>query len=209
MTGSDVKDLIILVADADMAQAVGGLLARPAALGIREGVTFKVVKHPRRDPGVFHEAPEFLRGLQGLYQYALVLLDREGCGQEDRRPQDIEEDIQRRLDSAGWKGRSAVVVLDPELEVWVFSASPHVIEVIAKGDRSLYDRVLDNCSKSSHGKPARPKEVMEEICRKKGVRRSASLYGELAQRVSLTGCSDRAFHKFREVLQQWFPRGQP
>ncbi|GIX46025.1 MAG: hypothetical protein KatS3mg131_0236 [Candidatus Tectimicrobiota bacterium] len=90
------KDPVILVADADMEHAMRGLLSRPQALGIREGITFDMFRHPRRDPGVFHTAHDFLRPLQDQYGHALVLLDREGSGQERRTPQEIEADIQRR-----------------------------------------------------------------------------------------------------------------
>jgi len=102
-----MKDLVILVADADMEQALRGLLARPGALGIRAGITFDVFRHPRRDPGVFHEAHEFLRLLQGQYRYALVMLDREGSGQEHLSAQEITQAIQTRLDQSGWQDRSA------------------------------------------------------------------------------------------------------
>jgi hypothetical protein len=211
MNGLDVKDLVLLVADADMEQAVRGLLARPADLGIRAGIAFDVFRHPRRDPGVFHEASDFLRPLQGQYRRALVLLDREGSGRETWSPRQIEEDIQRRLDSAGWKDRSAVVVLDPELEAWVFSGSPHVIRVIADGDETLYLRILRKYTLSDLGKPARPKEAMEEMLRQKRIPRSASLYGELARQVPvsvLSGCRDQAFRRFRRFLQDWFPPGE-
>jgi|Deesub1362A_J573_1020465.scaffolds.fasta_scaffold02208_5 hypothetical protein len=208
MNGEFQKDLVILVADANMEHAVRGLLSRPQALGVRDGITFDIFKHPRHDPGVFHEAHEFLRPLQDQYRYALVMLDREGSGQENQSAQAIEADIQQRLDSAGWRGRSAVVALDPELEVWVFSNSPHVIRVIADGDVELYRQILDAKPVSAYGKPVRPKEVMEEILRRKCIPRSSGLYQELAERVSLARCQDPAFQRFQAILQGWFPRGE-
>jgi len=208
MNGEFRKDLVILVADADMEHAIRGLLSRPQALGIRDGITVDVFKHPRRDPGVFHEAQGFLRPLQDQYRYALVMLDREGSGQENRSAQEIEDDIQRRLDAAGWRARSGVVVLDPELEVWVFSNSRHVIDVIADGDVRLYRQILNTNLMSAYGKPMHPKEVMEKILQRKHIPRSSGLYQELAERVSLTRCQDPAFQRFRVLLQGWFPRGE-
>jgi len=171
---------------------------------LQANISFDVFKHPRRDPGVFHEADEFLRPFQNQYRYALVMLDREGSGQEERTPEEIEQAIQKRLDKVGWKDRSAVVVLDPELETWVFSDSPHVPEIIAGGDVDLYRQVLTAQTRLSNGKPERPKEAMEEILRRKGIPRSSGLYRELAKRVSLSRCRDRSFQRFREILQGWF-----
>lgn len=205
MNAANTKDLVVLVADADMEQAVRGLLARPQSLGIRSGITFDVFKHPRRDPGVFHEAHEFLRPLQGQYEYALVMLDREGSGQENRSAQDIENEIQQRLNAAGWSERSAVVVLDPELEAWVFSNSLHVVKVIADEDQDLFREILQQCERNALGKPQCPKEVMEEILRRKGIPRSSALFRELATRVGLSQCADPAFNRLKSALQRWFP----
>jgi hypothetical protein len=199
-----MKDLVILVADMDMEETVKGLLSRPRALGLQTGIAFDVFKHPRHDPGVFHEADKFLRPLQGQYRYAVVMLDREGCGQESQSAEAIEGSVQGRLDGVGWEGRSAVIVLDPELEVWVFSSSPHVVKVIAGGDMKLYREVLRAHGALNTGKPARPKEAVEEMLRRKGIGRSSGLYRCLAERVSLKGCNDRAFQRFREVLRGWF-----
>ena len=37
-----------------------------------------------------------------------------------------------------------------------------------------------------------------------GVARSASLYQQLAERVSLNRCGDRSFHDLRAILREWF-----
>lgn len=199
------KDLVILVADRDMEQTLLGLLSRPKALGIRE-VSYDIFAHPGRDPGVFLQGAEFLRPFTDQYDFALVLFDREGCGQEERSPEDLENDLQAHLESAGWEGRCAVVVLNPELEAWVFSSSTHVAEVIASGDTELYERKVSATPKNSLGKPERPKELMESLLREKRIPRSSSLYRQLAEKVSLKQCHDRAFNKLRDTLQGWFGR---
>jgi hypothetical protein len=55
-----VKDLIVLVADADMEAAVRGLLSRPSALGIRP-ISFDVKRHVQRDAGCRSGAHDLLR----------------------------------------------------------------------------------------------------------------------------------------------------
>jgi len=205
MSNEQQKDLVFLVADANMEHAIRGLMERPAALGIRAGITFDIFRHPQHDPGVLRQAHEFLRNRQGEYRYALVLFDWEGCGQESKPASQLEAEVEQHLQAAGWQNRCAVVVLDPELEIWVFVYSPHVIKVIAKGDKGLYSSTLAKYNLLPNGKPSDPKKVMEELLKKKQIPHSSSLYYKLAQQVSLSGCQDRAFQRFRQVLQKWFP----
>jgi len=206
MSRPHTRDLVVLVADTNMEQAVRGLLARTAALGIRPTLTFDVFVYPRRDPGVFADAPAFLRSLQREYHYALVMLDLEGCGQPGKSASQIETDLQHRLDKVGWKGRSAVVVLDPELEIWVFSRSRQVINIIAGGDAAFFHQTLKQHPSLPNGKPSEPKIVMEELLARRNLPRSSALYRRLAEKVSLTGCQDEAFNKFRHTLRNWFPQ---
>ncbi|MCX8140334.1 MAG: hypothetical protein N3E46_11695 [Gemmataceae bacterium] len=197
-----MKDLVVLVADKNMEHALKGILGRPAALHIRP-ITFDIFIHPRRDPGVLNYAPNFLRLHMAKYRYALVLFDREGCGCNETA-EVLEERVKRELQQSGWQNAEAVI-LDPELEVWVFVDSPHVPQVIADGDEQLCSQKLTHAEKSRLNKPARPKELMETLLREKRIPRSSSLYLKLAQKVSLSNCSDPAFLKLRQILQEWFP----
>ena len=76
---SPPTDLIILVADKDMEQAVAGVCARPAALNVRE-FTWQILVHPERDPGCLLGGVDFLRPFQRQFAHALLLFDRIGCG---------------------------------------------------------------------------------------------------------------------------------
>jgi len=205
MSNGQQRDLVVLVADLDMEHAIRGLLGRSHALRIREGLTFNIFRHPERDPGVLRQAHEFLRHLRAAYRYALVMFDRQGCGQEHRSSSDLENEVEQLLRVSGWGDCCAAVVLDPELEIWVFTNSYHVVTQIANGDEELYRRTLAACSCFPNGKPRAPKEVMESLLRIKRIPRSPALYGELARQVGLTRCQDRAFQRLRSVLQQWFP----
>jgi len=202
------RDLIFLVADSNMEQTVRGLMSRPRSLGIREGITFDIIRHPRHDPGVFRGAHEYLRNLQNNYRYALVMFDRVGCDKEaGKSASELEAEVEERLQQAGWRDRCAAIALDPELEIWVFARSSHVIEVIANNDEELYGKILVDAEKDLGGKPIDPKNVMEQLLRKAKIPRSSSLYGELARKVGLESCQDRAFGKFKRVLQEWFSAG--
>ena len=50
-----------------------------------------------------------------------------------------------------------------------------------------------------------PKELLDAVLRRNKKRRSAALYQQLAERVSLETCEDGSFRRFREILQGWFP----
>jgi hypothetical protein len=54
-------------------------------------------------------------------------------------------------------------------------------------------------------KPARPKAAFHSALRAAGVARSASLYQQIAETVSLQRCDDRSFGRLRSTLQEWFP----
>ncbi len=197
------KDLVVLVADIQQQQTVATLLTeRYPSLRIRD-INFDIYTHSNRDPGVFHGAGSFLADLAGLYQHALVLIDAEWGVLS---VEEIEEKIQDDLNRNGWKGRSAVVVIDPELEIWVWSSSRHVPELFGTDWEMIKDLGLQtNYWQEDETKPSRPKELLEEVLRRNNKRRSAALYQQLAQKVGLSRCQDDSFRRFREILQGWFP----
>jgi len=126
-----MKDLVILVADKNMEYAIKGILSRPEALSIRQ-ITFDLFVHPQNDPGCLNDGAHFLR--TSLSTHALVLFDREGCGHENLTRKQLEERVEADLYRSGWQ-QAAAVVLDPELEIWVWSDSPHVAEILGWKNR--------------------------------------------------------------------------
>ncbi len=202
-------DLVVLVADADAEIVIKTLLNKRAqALGIRP-ITSKVIRYHGRDSGVFLHAHNLLRPYQTQATYALVMLDREGSGREHRMTaEQMEADIESRLRADGWqtpdgRSRAAVIVLDPELEIWVWSRSPHVPRVLGL-DANRPEQVLEQFDCLPNGKPKRPKEALQKVLREARKPRSSAIYQELAERVSLQA-SERAFDKLRYTLQGWFP----
>lgn len=200
-----MKDLVVLVADKNMEVVVRTLLEkRHQALDIRQ-IQTDIFVHPRRDPGVLREADKFLQPFCKEYRYALVMFDYEGCGQENLQPKQIEADVKKRLENAGWSGHCEAIVLNPELEIWVWSNSHHVPKALGLSPKAMQS-VLQKYPKNQHGKPSRPKEAMEECLRQSKIPRSSSIYASLAEKVSLKGCVEPSFVKFRTVLQKWFAR---
>lgn len=200
------RDLILLVADTNMEYAVRGLLSRPASLKIR-AIEFTVIPHPERDPGVRLRADDFLKPFRSRYRRAMALFDREGCGRDDADRSVLEKELEERL-AVCWGGdRSAVVVLDPELETWVWSDSPHVANVLGWKERDpdlrswLRDQRL---LEEGRTKPESPKKAMEKALRAARKPRSSALYRSLAEQVGLARCTDPSFLRFCQILRDWF-----
>ena len=200
-------DLILLVADGNMKAALSGVLNRTRALKICQ-VVFEVVVHPQKDPGVLHRAHEALRPLAGKFAHAVALFDREGCGREAEERETLEADVEQRLATNGWADRARAIVIDPELESWVWSDSPEVDSALGWAGHVPALRpwlTKKGLLEQREAKPRRPKEAMEAALRLVRTPRSSAIYGELAERVSLRRCTDPAFQKLVATLQTWFP----
>ncbi len=205
------KDLLVLVPGKDERACMASLLGRPQALAIRP-ITWDIEQDDQRDPGCCHRGHEYLRTAIRLYAHALLIFDREGCGLEQQTREELERQVEARLASSGWGDRAAVVVIDPELEMWVWSNSPHVSNALGWRDQptGLREWLTDEgLLRNEQVKPDRPKEAMEHVLRRTHRPRSSQIYKDLAQRVSLERCTDPAFLKLRQVLMRWFPLSSP
>lgn len=200
-----MKDLVVLVADKNMEYAVKGLLGRPQDLDIRP-VEWDLFVHPRRDPGCLNEAHDFLRPLKRAYDYVLVLFDHRGSGREGESPDDLAARVRRNLARNGWGDRAEVIVLAPELEVWVWNDSPYVDECLGWADHRPPLRewlVARGHWPDDVLKPPDPKAAMEAALYHTRKPRSSAIYLNLVSQVSLQGCTDPAFRRFIQILQRW------
>ena len=210
--GENVKiDLVVLVADRHMEQAFIGLLEKPNRLNIRD-IEFRIYVHPRHDPGCRLQAVDFLRPFQQSSRYALVAFDRAGFGSE-LPPDQIQDDVERKLSLNGWKQRCQVIVIDPELETWVWMRSAAVSQALGwDTEFNALEQWLRNRNlwPSGQPKPIDPKEAMEAAMRhapaSKRPRRSSALFKRIATSAQLSACCDPAFVHLRETLHSWFPQ---
>ncbi len=210
MSGPGLEfDLVVLAAGKNESQMVRTLIEkRPSSLGIRPITTAPPLIHEGRDPGCLRQASQVLRPFLSRASRALTIFDWEGSGREDQDSVELECQVTNRLEEQGWKDRCAVVVVAPELESWIWAASPHVSRALGWGDDySAMVTTLESRGFVFHaGKPERPKEAVEYCLRQKRIPRSSALYAEIASTVSLKHCSDRSFQKLRTVLMNWFGR---
>lgn len=206
MNGYD-KDVFALVADKSMEQAFESLLAQHEQLRIRQ-ISYGIGVHPNHDSGCRTDAVRLLRPRLQRYEYALVVFDRDGSGGENLSREQLQEDVQKDLGRNGWENRCKVIVIEPELENWVWAPSGKVSEILGWGsDFRALKQWLQACGLwSDHDlKPSDPKRAMEEATRHKKVKRSATLFKRIADISQPQHCQDPAFIEFRETLQDWFP----
>jgi hypothetical protein len=203
----NVRDLVVLVADKDMEQTMLALLDRPQSLGIPP-ITFQVLTHPNRDNGCRTVSHELLRSQSHQYRFALVMFDREGCGGDALTREALEAQVETQLTANGWPGRCGALVLDPELEIWLWTDSPELPPVIgwAGQPTAVRDWLRDKgFAIQANGKPARPKEAMHAALRQVRKPPSASLFAALGKKAGLSRCTDPTFGKLKTILQRWFP----
>jgi hypothetical protein len=201
-----MKDLIFLVADKNMEYTVRGLLNKPARLQIRE-ISWDIRVHDKSDPGCYNEADQFLRSANRDYEYTIVMFDHHGSGQEARSVEDIQTELETRLERNGWEQRCRVIVLKPELEIWVWSSSTQVDMCLGWGGKTPDLRSWLNQEQlwlKAETKPHDPKKAVEEALRRARKPRSSRIYEELANQVSFRNCVDPAFARFTSALKTWF-----
>ena len=203
-----MTDLVCLVADNSMQAAVSELLDRPHALGIRS-ITKEIPVHRERDSGCCYAPMKVLRAYRGSAKHALIILDHDWDGVPETTGAELESFIEERLERDGIEGWAVPVVIDPELEAWVFSDSPHVDKVLGWTNRNPTLREALEQQKlwgPKDSKPADPKAALEWVLKTAGRRPISSAYfRNLARRVSTKRCQDRAFLRFRKLLQDWLP----
>ncbi len=190
-----------------MEAAVRGVLSRHESLGIRP-ITSDIYVHIHRDPGCRLEAHSFLQSFSHNYEHSLVVFDREGCGEYINR-EELELNAEASLRATGWGDRCSAIVIDPELEAWVWKNSSHVSNALGWGNdlQALHDWLRQyGFLGQDEIRPVRPKEALEAVLRKVRKPRSSAIYALLAQKVSLRNCTDPSFLKLRSLLQNWFPR---
>lgn len=216
---SFTHDLIVIVPDGAIEQ-VGTMLLehRASHLGMKK-VRFEVKKDIFHDSSSKAATVNLLRGYIRTHRYALVMRDLEGSGWEDEGSEAMEAAFKHELSANGWPNRVEAIALEPEIESWLRfdSAAFHgLIEEQARRNKpatalkvaACIARAVQTNGGTTANKPTRPKEVFEDVLADFGIPRSNSLYGKLAKKESLAGCTVGSFNKFLTILRGWFPLNQ-
>lgn len=205
-----MKDLLVYAADADAMAFMRGMLGKPRALGIRP-VDFDIERHPQRDAGMVQSGAELARMKKGHYHKVLLMWDHHGSGREHKQtPGQVQADTQAKLDAYTWKDNSAVTVLIPELEQWLWFCENAVAAHCQITLNQLAQWVDERAARL--GKPAavlkqeQPKELFEYVMREKLERtispRDFEEIGVQAGVNGLLGCA--SFSAIVGILRAWF-----
>lgn len=132
------RDLFVVVADLDAENVMKALLSRrQEALGV--SLQFNPDRPPQgdllryqgRDSGCYRKAVDLLRPPQRTHRHAILCFDHHGSGAERQAAEQTEADLERQLHASGWQhGSVAVIVIEPELESWVWANSPQVADAL-------------------------------------------------------------------------------
>ncbi len=207
-----MRDCIFLVADKNMEATFIGFLTRDGfhlSLGIRkfefDPAEDLIVDESGSDPGVRTRAHEFLRPYQRTHRYAVIVLDNAWEGSPGVTA--IEDNISKNMLKTGWdEDNFAVIVINPELEVWILQDSPVVETAFRfKQDISLQKWLEQRGLWEAYAtKPSDPKKAVEATLKISRTPRSSAIYRQITSRVSVKGCTDSAFQKLCSTMQQWF-----
>ena len=209
-----MRDCLFLVADKNMEGMLKGFFSRDAfhramACGhfdfdLRQDL---LVAHGQNDPGLYTRANEFLQPYARTHRHAVVIVDAAWEGSPGRDA--ILQRLNQHLFNAGWLDDcGCAVVIDPELENWVWQDSGHVCSVLGSDVRFAALRAELEAKgfwQPNKAKPDRPKEAVEWVLRQSRKGRSSAIYQELAARVTARACTDQAFVTLRNALRRWFP----
>jgi hypothetical protein len=151
----------------------------------------------------------FLRNFARQFNHGLLLFDHEGSGAEKELPQQLEKRVEEELSQNGWQDkRAGVVVIEPELERWIWSNSKKVDRVCGwEGQHPPLRKWLtdEGYQFDEDQKPLRPKEAFRWALRHVRKPPSAALFLQMAQTVPLSRCQDRSFERLLTFLRRWFP----
>lgn len=209
-----MRDCMFYVADMNMAEAFKGFLTRQQfhqSLGCGQ-FSFDPLQDLARaagqtDGGLWRRAGGLCKGYIQTHRHLAVCLDRDFGGSPGQTQ--VRQDVEMQLVEAGWnKDQIAVLVIDPELEQWIWQDSPHVESALKHSSPPSLRQVLQNAGDwpAGQAKPNNPKEVLERLV-DQNLRgnRSSTIYSKITSRVSVKSCSDGEFLALQAALLRWFP----
>lgn len=204
-----LKDLVVIAADKQMQRTIETLISyRRQALRIAE-ITVDVLRHPQRDPGCRTASDVLLVPSRTRYWKAMVIFDYHGSGENNLVAEELEYSLEQRYESQGWEPDTvAFVVIDPELEAWIFGATCRQLQSVVGWSQPQTARDwLSERGYLAHGdiKPENPKAAVTAMLGLAKKPLTSKLFVELAHYAGLNRCQDRAFQKFCNTLRRWFP----
>lgn len=208
-----MRECIFLLADTNMRATFEGFFTRPAfhqRLGCGT-FDFDVQKDIKvaagdNDPGLYTRGHELLRPFQKTHQRAVMVMDAAWAGSPGADA--IKQHMAREILSTGWKENTfQVIVIDPELENWIWQKNDHVASGLGFANITslLADSDIQDSWPQDAAKPDQPKEVLEKLLKKRKLPRSSAIYKRITSKVSVQHCQDGSFQELLATLRSWFP----
>ncbi|MBK5931883.1 methylation-associated defense system protein MAD4 [Halochromatium salexigens] len=187
------------------------ILRKHQALGIRQ-IAVDIERHPLRDSGMVQSGAQLTRMKKGYYHKALLMWDHHGSGRDHKQaPAAVQDEIQRDLDAYTWKDKSAVIILVPELEQWIWYCESALLNHCGITNEQLQgfvDAYARKMSKSPDElKAEQPKELFEYVLRDR-LKRTISPrdFEEIGSRAGIQGLmACDSFQAIVDRLRAWFP----
>lgn len=203
-----MKDLIVLVADSNMKACFNGLLPRFQHVYELNPITFDVFTHPGRDPGCRTQSDSFLSSFIHLYRYSLIVFDKLGCG-SIKDTNSIVNEVSLQIKKTGWDNRFRIIIIEPELEVWMWIKKKSMAKIIHWRDYSSLEEWVKGKSINFHNdKPVDPKKAFEMALYESRKKRSSSIYYEISSNVSFVDCQTQSFINLKDIIIEWFGKSQ-
>lgn len=216
-----MRDIVFLVADGEMQATVEGFFENTAFDTRLQCARFEfdtkqdLIKHPRKDPGVYQDGHKLLRSYVDTHNYAVVMIDFAfNDNLQTINYQQFCENIKANMSAVGWPDdRFFVMAINPELEVLMWQADTSRIEHIFDYPREkkgislrewLQQRNLWNAEEL---KPFNPKSAINIASSQSWGRRKthSQLFKRIAKEVSFRGCADESFNGLLQQIQGWYP----
>jgi hypothetical protein len=207
-----MRDCIFLLADTNMKAAFEGFLCREqfhrslgcGAFSFNANLDL-VVAAGDNETGLYTRGHELLRPYVKTHAHAIVVLDAEWDASPGAAA--ISAHVSINLHKSGWnKNNCKVIVIDPELENWIWQRNDHVACALGIDSSSNFSKAIGlDVWPDGQAKPNKPKETLEAVLRDKRIPRSSSIYKNITSRISASNCHDQSFQLLQSTLQSWFP----
>ena len=159
-----------------------------------------------KDPGIYTRAHELLRPYARTHAHGVIVLDNAWDGSPGA--ENIRTHISANMVRSGWReDRFAVIVINPELEAWIWQDNVHVEKALGYTsppslrlwlrDEGLWPDGLE--------KPPDPKEAVLRTMRVFRKKSFSVVFKQICLQVSLRSCTDPEFERLCSALHQWFP----
>lgn len=218
-----MRDCVFLVADGHMRAVFSAFLGlahkhtklgtSPFGFDAERDLICSGSRDSGNDPLVMKHGPSLLRPYKETHRHAVVVLDF--AFEHKKTPQEIIAELKRAMIGAGWEdSRFEVVVIQPELEVWLWQDNPCLQEIFYRNlspqERASTPPLRDWLREQTlwpdcHPKPPDPKSAMKQAASAFRAGSPSAVFSEVFRRISTHGCQDVAFHSLRDALRRWFP----